>query len=842
MNFYCKYIANIRLSVVLEILIVLIIILQPCSKFFPVWVYFLVSVLFGIIISIFILFHSYNNIFIIAQLLLLSLVVRNIYYLATHYSVLPYGDPYSEYGVLRALMQNEAIFVFPSMGNLITKKLEVYSGWPAYALLGVFSSRITSINAFYNAFLLPFALFIGWFVITYSLLKTLKQDMGLDNFVINLALLVAATSPFLYQPPLFYHQDLGLFLLTLIFLISYRQIKLHSFQTSILMTLVAISLVIVHHYTSIIAMLYILLLPSLIFIIGMRKYQRFSKITSYVSFLTVGIIMMISIFLWWDNFAPVVWPFVRGRVSNFVNILKTGSFRSAVPHGWETNLSPVLTPNWAPVLLYLRDALTYIPVFMSFILLLIKSENAYPKLFIVSSLLVAAVPLSIDASFGLGVGVVYRAIPLFMPFFALCFGIFYQNFRNKQRRISIILIQNVIVLLVFSSLVGLWAHRWVPLHLYDPRVDFTEAGEHSPSWQRMNKFFIRYVTYNDISQILTDNWYMLSLILPLEQHEKLQSINAKTVSLFGNTMTVSFRGLSVRSYILQILPDKSNPDFRKREFKKKLMTSSNLIYEDGKFRIWRGKKLSRWVYAEKRYHNSIAWKYDELVGIHLPYNYLCIRRWVEDFKTISKRYESTLAVDIGCGTGEVLLSLSKEIDGKIVGIDISEEMIKVVRNKKEEVDTSNISLVIADASYLPFRDKTFDLIYCIATLHHLPDPYQVFVEFSRLLKDNGRVCIEEPLKNALFEFAKNLGIRRFKHEGSPYERAFCLYELQDLVRQNNFTVEKKEFRGYIGLLLATIIKNKSLAVILFKLDNWFSKIPFISKFGLRIFFQLRKKY
>ncbi|MFN3581813.1 MAG: class I SAM-dependent methyltransferase, partial [Pseudomonas sp.] len=45
--------------------------------------------------------------------------------------------------------------------------------------------------------------------------------------------------------------------------------------------------------------------------------------------------------------------------------------------------------------------------------------------------------------------------------------------------------------------------------------------------------------------------------------------------------------------------------------------------------------------------------------------------------------------------------------------------------------------VFADASRLPFNDKQFDAVICLEVIEHVPEPFQVFNEISRVLKSGG---------------------------------------------------------------------------------------------------------
>jgi ubiquinone/menaquinone biosynthesis C-methylase UbiE len=94
------------------------------------------------------------------------------------------------------------------------------------------------------------------------------------------------------------------------------------------------------------------------------------------------------------------------------------------------------------------------------------------------------------------------------------------------------------------------------------------------------------------------------------------------------------------------------------------------------------------------------------------------------------------ALDIGCGDGSNMESIAKNApNARLVGIDIA---YKLTHQGKEGKDPSvtNIEYIVADASYLPFRDDAFDLVFALATLHHV-------VALERCVNDIARVCKDE---------------------------------------------------------------------------------------------------
>ena len=92
------------------------------------------------------------------------------------------------------------------------------------------------------------------------------------------------------------------------------------------------------------------------------------------------------------------------------------------------------------------------------------------------------------------------------------------------------------------------------------------------------------------------------------------------------------------------------------------------------------------------------------------------------------------ALDLGCGTGEMMrLILQQNKDKSLYGIDLSEKMLEVAKEKLG----NHVNLILSDSEQLPFSDSFFDVVYCNDSFHHYPAPDKVLSEVYRVLTPNG---------------------------------------------------------------------------------------------------------
>jgi 2-polyprenyl-3-methyl-5-hydroxy-6-metoxy-1,4-benzoquinol methylase len=90
-----------------------------------------------------------------------------------------------------------------------------------------------------------------------------------------------------------------------------------------------------------------------------------------------------------------------------------------------------------------------------------------------------------------------------------------------------------------------------------------------------------------------------------------------------------------------------------------------------------------------------------------------------------------IVLDLGCGSGEVVVPLAKR-GGEVVGIDISPELIALA---EEHIRRAKVSatLRVASAYDTGLPDESVDVVLCISVLHHLDLP-AVREEIRRVLR------------------------------------------------------------------------------------------------------------
>ncbi|MFC2948309.1 demethylmenaquinone methyltransferase [Virgibacillus sediminis] len=148
---------------------------------------------------------------------------------------------------------------------------------------------------------------------------------------------------------------------------------------------------------------------------------------------------------------------------------------------------------------------------------------------------------------------------------------------------------------------------------------------------------------------------------------------------------------------------------------------------------------------EERVHHvfeKIYTKYDSMNSI---ISFQRHKSWRKDVMKKMKVREGASALDVCCGTGDWAISLAEAVgeNGKVVGLDFSQNMLSVAKEKKERSSLDQLELVHGNAMELPFADNSFDYVTIGFGLRNVPDYMTVLKEMYRVVRPGGLVvCLE----------------------------------------------------------------------------------------------------
>lgn len=143
-------------------------------------------------------------------------------------------------------------------------------------------------------------------------------------------------------------------------------------------------------------------------------------------------------------------------------------------------------------------------------------------------------------------------------------------------------------------------------------------------------------------------------------------------------------------------------------------------------------------------------------------------------EVLSRMTRPKLAVDLGCGTGDLLAAM-REKASRVVGVDNSTRMLEAASRRFE--NDPSVRLRHGELEHLPLGDSEADFAVLSLVLHHLPDPQAALNEASRILALNGRLVVID------FDRHENEALRE---RYGDHRLGFSAEEMDDLLDKAGF--------------------------------------------------------
>ncbi len=177
---------------------------------------------------------------------------------------------------------------------------------------------------------------------------------------------------------------------------------------------------------------------------------------------------------------------------------------------------------------------------------------------------------------------------------------------------------------------------------------------------------------------------------------------------------------------------------------------------------------------------------------------------------ILKKNRKWKVFELGCGSGIYTKFLAKDFD-HVIASDIDPQMIEIAR-KEVKCD-----YVVADATDIPLKDNTMDMVFGVSIIHHVKNRDRMFKEIRRVLKPNGYLVFCEPNKlnpmTSVFQMLqKEDAISRFEARKFMKKYGFKIIAIKEILFRNPFSegksgnkiIEKAAEKLHMGMTLLMI--------------------------------------
>ena len=176
---------------------------------------------------------------------------------------------------------------------------------------------------------------------------------------------------------------------------------------------------------------------------------------------------------------------------------------------------------------------------------------------------------------------------------------------------------------------------------------------------------------------------------------------------------------------------------------------------------------------------------------------------------------SPFVLDLGSGTGDLALTAAKEIKGgRIVGLDFSQEMIRLAQEKKRRSPSGDrTDYILGSALAPPFKADVFDAVMTAFVLRNITDLDLFFHHAYRLLRPGGKLVSLDMFPPSRFPFSFFYSFYFYRlvprigaalaHDRSAYQylsdsvRTFAPPEtIAELIRQTGF--ERVKLKNFVS--------------------------------------------
>nr|MBI3613028.1 class I SAM-dependent methyltransferase [Nitrospirota bacterium] len=177
----------------------------------------------------------------------------------------------------------------------------------------------------------------------------------------------------------------------------------------------------------------------------------------------------------------------------------------------------------------------------------------------------------------------------------------------------------------------------------------------------------------------------------------------------------------------------------------------------------------------------------------------------EIYRKTVDRVDGGLALDVGCGTGNHSVNLSKK-GFRTVAIELTFNGVLAAKANAEK-ENAKVHFVMGDVENMPFKDRSFDVLFCGLLLHHFPDLTALSQEIARVGKSH-LFALETNAWEPMTFFKFNVVNPLFKPGFmSPNQRALFPGEMRAIFERlgySNFEFSWIDihvpYKGLIGLL------------------------------------------
>lgn len=203
-----------------------------------------------------------------------------------------------------------------------------------------------------------------------------------------------------------------------------------------------------------------------------------------------------------------------------------------------------------------------------------------------------------------------------------------------------------------------------------------------------------------------------------------------------------------------------------------------------------------------------------------------------------------VVAEVCCGKGEAFALFEKAIE-KGVGIDVSSSML---HKGQASFNSGQFHFVQGDAIRLPLAQASFDTVFMLGGIHHVPNRAALFREVHKILKPGGTFIWREPVSDFwLWKFLRAIVYRLSPMLDHETERPLTWDETVPLLENNGFEVQQWRSCGFFGFcifmnsdvlffnrLFRFVPGIRHITRASARIDDWLTRLPGLKRAGLQV--------
>jgi len=166
-------------------------------------------------------------------------------------------------------------------------------------------------------------------------------------------------------------------------------------------------------------------------------------------------------------------------------------------------------------------------------------------------------------------------------------------------------------------------------------------------------------------------------------------------------------------------------------------------------------------------------------------------------------------LNLGTGLGNLTIEIGHRYPHlHVIGLDISESMIKIAAESLKETSLNTIEFIVGDAHALDFKDESVELIVSHGAMHHWMDAKTVLSEIYRVLIPNGLAYISDLRRDAPMDIVQQVTGMLSEHQTMAFTNSvnagYLPEELKHMLTDlgiTGFSIHEQKFSR------KTIVKN-----------------------------------